>query len=297
MKLSVIIPVYKVEDTLENCINSVLNQSYCDLEVILVNDASPDICPKICDEYAAADSRVKIIHHLQNSGLSAARNSGIEMATAPYITFVDSDDTLRLDTYKKMMTILEQHQDYDMLEYSFIRQLPEKGFFKERRFKNKVYTDMKAYWLTERTYTHAYVWNKIYKTTIFEDIKFPVGRKFEDLFILPLLLKKCTKVALTSEGLYQYYINKKGITATVNGNDLNDLFKANMQVLPKVNDTSYDAHMLNIAIDVYEKLGEFPDYPNLHHFFPLKQILRQLLGFHTLCIINKHLHRFHRSNH
>lgn len=296
MKLSIIIPVYKVEETLENCVNSVLNQSYSDLEVILVDDASPDFCPKICDNYAISDTRVKVIHHSQNCGLSAARNSGIEIATAPYITFVDSDDTIGEDTYTKMMTILEQHDEYDMLEYSFVLQSSKKDLFKEHYFADKEYTDMRAYWLTEKAYTHAYAWNKIYKKDLFLNIKFPIGSKFEDVFTLPLLLKECTKVALTSEGLYQYNINEKGITETANGKALYDLFKAHMRVLPKINDSSYDAHVLNIAMDVYEKTEIYPDYQNLHYFSSFKQLLRQLLGFHILCRINKLQHRFHKPN-
>ncbi|MCH4147542.1 MAG: glycosyltransferase [Prevotella sp.] len=296
MKLSVIIPVYKVERTLKACVDSVLNQSYPDLEVVLVDDASPDNCSIICDEFARKDFRVKAIHLPLNRGLSVARNTGIEMSTAPYITFVDSDDTLEKDTYKKLMAILKNHEDYDMLEYSFIRQSPKRKFFEEHRFQDKEYTDMRAYWLTEKAYMHTYAWNKIYKIMLFADIKYPEKRKFEDVFTLPSVLQKCQKIRLTSEGLYLYNINENGITVTADGNALNDLFEAHMQILPKINDACYDAHVLNIAMDVYEGTGKFPEYPNLHHFRPFKQLLRQLLGFHTLCRLNKLLHRFHKPN-
>lgn len=101
-KLSVIVPVYKVEEFLAKCVDSILRQSYKNLEVILVDDGSPDKCPAICDEYSQKDSRIKVIHKL-NGGLCSARNAGLDMATGEYVTFVDSDDWLEEDAYSCMM--------------------------------------------------------------------------------------------------------------------------------------------------------------------------------------------------
>ena len=116
MKLSVIIPVYRVESTLERCVKSIVGQSYRDLEIILVDDGSPDRCPQMCDDWAARDSRIRVIHK-QNGGLSDARNAAIERATGDYLTFVDSDDFIAKDTYAPLMDILLEHNDIDMLEY------------------------------------------------------------------------------------------------------------------------------------------------------------------------------------
>ena len=107
MLLSVIIPVYKVEKYLQRCVQSVASQSFSELEIILVDDCSPDSCGSICDRLAQADKRIRVIHRAQNGGLSAARNSGIEIASGDYITFLDSDDFIAPDTYAANLKILE----------------------------------------------------------------------------------------------------------------------------------------------------------------------------------------------
>lgn len=114
--ISVIVPVYKTEKLLSRCVNSILNQTYSDLEVILVDDGSPDNCPELCDEIAAMDKRVKVIHQ-KNAGVSVARNSGLQVATGEYITFVDSDDYIESDMYEKMLTLaLEKDCDVVMCD-------------------------------------------------------------------------------------------------------------------------------------------------------------------------------------
>ena len=117
MKLSIIIPVYRAEDTLERCIGSILQQSFTSYELILVDDGSPDACPLLCDEYAGKDSRIHVIHK-ENGGLSDARNVGIKMAKGLYITFIDSDDAIGENTLQQLMEELYQHPDEDILEYS-----------------------------------------------------------------------------------------------------------------------------------------------------------------------------------
>ena len=102
MKLSVVIPVYRVESTLDRCVESVLRQHVDDMEVILVDDGSPDRCPQLCDEWARRDSRIRVVHK-PNGGLSDARNAGIDIATGDYIAFVDSDDWIADDTYAPLL--------------------------------------------------------------------------------------------------------------------------------------------------------------------------------------------------
>ena len=106
--ISIVIPVYKVEKYLEKCVESVINQTYKNLEILLVNDGSPDNCPKICDEYAQKDNRIKVIHK-ENGGLSDARNAGIDVATGKYITFIDSDDYISNDYVEYMYNLLKQN--------------------------------------------------------------------------------------------------------------------------------------------------------------------------------------------
>ena len=116
-KISVVVPIYKVEKYLDRCIYSIINQTYTNLEIILVDDGSPDNCPKICDEYASKDNRIKVIHK-QNGGLSSARNAGIKVATGDYIGFVDSDDFIELDMYEQMYKVAyENDVDLVMSDY------------------------------------------------------------------------------------------------------------------------------------------------------------------------------------
>ena len=117
MKLSIIIPVYRVEATLNRCVESVTNQSFDDFEVILVDDGSPDRCPLMCDEWAQKDPRITVIHQT-NAGLSAARNAGIDRAQGDYLTFVDSDDFIGTETLSE---VVEQLDDNDILEYPVCR--------------------------------------------------------------------------------------------------------------------------------------------------------------------------------
>lgn len=116
MKVSIIIPVYNVERYLDECIQSVLSQSYRDLEIILVDDVSPDGCPKMCDEYALKDSRIKVVHREKNGGLSAARNSGLKVAFGEYVYFLDSDDKLFPNTIASLVALAEKYQGVDLVQ-------------------------------------------------------------------------------------------------------------------------------------------------------------------------------------
>ena len=137
MKLSVIIPVYRTEATLKRCVESVVSQDAADIEVILVDDGSPDRCPQLCDGWAGRDPRIKVIHKT-NGGLSDARNAGIEAAQGDYLTFVDSDDYLGEQTYGPLMKLLADRPDIDILEYpvyvfygspkQHLLELPEKDY-------------------------------------------------------------------------------------------------------------------------------------------------------------------------
>ena len=116
-KVSIVVPIYNVEKYLEQCIDSIINQTLKEIEIILVDDGSPDNCPQICDDYVKKDSRIKVVHKT-NGGLSSARNAGIEIATGDYIGFVDSDDYIELDMYEKMYNIaIENNVDFVMSDY------------------------------------------------------------------------------------------------------------------------------------------------------------------------------------
>ncbi len=268
--LSIIIPVYCVEHTLNRCVESVVGQSYADIEVILVDDGSPDDCPQMCDEWARRDPRVRVVHKA-NGGLSDARNAGLEVARGDYVTFVDSDDFLAPDTYRLLMDLLAAWPQTDLIEYPLFWHYGS-AEQEVRSYGNHTYHDMKAYWLEGRAYEHSYACNKIYRRSVFQNVRFPVGQVFEDAATLPLVLRHVRQVMTTTLGLYYYCKNTLGITATAGGHELQMLLGHHLAVVPAVCDTRYYMHVVNIQLDVCRLSGIQPSLP----FFPVKVMARGL---------------------
>ena len=306
MKLSIIIPVYRVEDTLNRCVESVLRQGLEDYELILVDDGSPDNCPRMCDEWALHDKRIRVIHK-DNGGLSDARNAGIDIAQGDYLTFVDSDDYLADNTFAPLMQMLTEHQDIDILEYPvFVFYGSAKQYllgFDEM----KTYHDMEAYWYEGQAYLHSYACNKIYRKELFRSIRYPVGIVFEDAHTLPRLLKKTHVVATVNSGIYYYCTNQKSITATADGETLNMLLQPHAEIIGNSHRTDkafqqYYLHVLNIQMDVFELTGKEPVLssvtltPAYFSGIPkLKAIAFNMLGIRRLCKLNKVIHKVWRN--
>ena len=287
--LSVIIPVYRVEDTLNRCVESVLRQNVTDMEVILVDDGSTDKCPKMCDEWAARDARIRVIHQ-QNGGLSDARNVGIDVAKGDFLTFVDSDDYLADNTYRPLLALMS---DCDILEFSIANKLA---------LQDRIYHDIGEYWLKERVYRHTYAWNKIYRRQLFENIRFPKGKVFEDAYTLPLLLKRSKTVRTTSRGFYYYSLNPNGITAKANGQQLAQLLEAHLSNGLPVDDEYY-MYLVNIQMDVWELTKGAITLPlrrvkttALDNQAKIKAIALNSLGINILCRINKIIHLFKKPS-
>ena len=249
MKLSIIIPVYCVENTLDRCLESIVSQSYADFEIILVDDGSPDRSSALCDAWVEKDPRIHVIHKA-NGGLSDARNAGLEIAKGDFLTFIDSDDYIEAGTLASVMAAVA---DNDIVEY------PVDGFCGSPKhfqltFHPTIYDDMANYWLQGKAYEHAYAWNKIYKRTLFDHVRYPKGRVFEDIHTLPLLLQHTRRIATIDQGLYHYCWNDKGITATADKQSLTDLLEGHLNV-KWMDDHSY-LRILNIQLDVYELGGD-----------------------------------------
>ena len=302
MRLSIVIPVFRVEDTINRCVESVVNQDYDNIEVILVDDGSPDKCPAICDSWASRDSRVRVIHK-QNGGLSDARNAGIAIASGDYITFVDSDDYLDEQLYATLMSTIISNPSIDILEYG-VRYIG-KGNDQCLTFADQTYHDAVCYWTQGMAYKHSYACNKIYKTRLFDEITYPVGKVFEDMWILPLLTSKAHVIVTTSAGYYNYQWNPSGITATATGMQLRMLLEAHlrfMDIYPMIADDRYYMSVLNIQLDVAELTGDAPILPkrkitsirNLTLPNKIKALTLNLLGLNNLCQLNKIIHKLCR---
>ena len=190
-KISVIVPIYKVEPYLRQCVDSILNQTYTNLEIILVDDGSPDNCGAICDEYAAKDTRVKVIHK-ENGGLSDARNAGLDIAVGDCYYFVDSDDYLPVRSVEEMIEMLRK-QDADMVIGGFERFSDKTGevFFstESEGLVTYVYTQEEAFRDFYRDGCQA--WAVLYRRHVHQNIRFPKGEINEDEAIIFQLLERC----------------------------------------------------------------------------------------------------------
>ncbi|MDB6212739.1 glycosyltransferase family 2 protein [Gemella haemolysans] len=217
--VSIIVPVYKVEQYLKRCMDSVLNQTYKNIEIILVNDGSPDNCPALCDEYAKIDSRVRVIHK-ENGGLSSARNVALDSVKGDYIFFVDSDDWLALDTLEVLNEYLEK--DYDMISFQRTYLTEEKVV--EKGEKNPKDMDVSQY--IDSSFLGRYdffVTTKIFKTEVFNNIRFLEGRNYEDLEIMHRLFLNLKKVVGLDYFLYYYWKGNEGaITNTITMKNMKD---------------------------------------------------------------------------
>ena len=306
MKLSIIIPVYRVEATLNRCVESVLNQNLDDFEVILIDDGSPDNCTRLCDEWAQKDQHIRVIHQ-ENKGLSGARNAGIDIAQGDYLTFIDSDDYIAEQTLAPLMQKLSDNPDIDIIEYPvFVFYGSPKQYMLDFR-GDMVYQDMDDYWFKGKAYLHSYAWNKIYRTELYLDIRFPIDIIFEDMHTLPQLLKKAKTVMTTCQGLYYYCMNDSGITSTADGNALRMLLQPHVEIIRNYQRHDRDfqiyyLHVLNIQMDVYELTGDYPILPfhtlnpsNFNGTSKLKAIVLNILGISNICKLSKAIHKLWRN--
>ena len=210
-QISIIVPVYKVEPYLRRCVDSILNQSFSDFELILVDDGSPDNCGAICDEYAAKDSRVYVIHQ-KNGGLSAARNAGIDWAFAhsdsTWLTFVDSDDWIEPDMYEFLYHLLKEN-GADISICSHYRDKGGKSVAKYASGEQFVFTrDEAVRALAVDKHVRNYMVDKLFKRSLFAGIVFPVNRVFEDLAICYRVFYGAEKAVMQDTPKYHYMIRE-----------------------------------------------------------------------------------------
>lgn len=215
--ISVIIPVYNVEKYLKHCIDSVINQSYKNLQIILVDDGSPDNCPQICDEYTLLDSRIEVIHK-PNGGTASARNAGIEAVKGEYISFVDSDDYINCNMYSQMYKNIVKY-NADICECDHIKVKKYKNSYTAaniKKYSAQVYTGMdfiKRRYLQDHL-NSVIVCNKLFRADVFSSIRFPEGSLLEDLCTSYKTFFCINKIVVISAKLYCYV--QRGGSATYN---------------------------------------------------------------------------------
>lgn len=220
--ISVIVPVYRVEDYLHRCVDSILRQTYSCIEVILVDDGSPDKCGAICDEYAAGDVRVIVLHQ-PNRGLSAARNAGLAVAKGDLVAFVDSDDWVHPSLLSELLRLMDKH-DADIAACRFLRTTQEDPVVAELPPEVKVYSSAEAlrHLLGPLFGDLVVAPAKLYRRALFDGIRYPEGRFHEDAFVAHNMIWTARTIVLTSARLYYYWQREGSITASRDARRLSD---------------------------------------------------------------------------
>lgn len=205
--ISIIVPIYNVEKYLDKCIKSILEQTFNDFELILINDGSTDKSGDICEYYKEKDKRIKVVNK-ENGGVSSARNAGLDIAEGKYIGFVDPDDWIDVNMYERMYKEIMTN-NADIVVCDFVREYEDKinkKKLKETKYEVNIFNNIQALkQLYKVKYTYVVAWNKLYKRELFNNIRYKDGFICEDEFIIHHLLYKSVKTIYISEILYHYF--------------------------------------------------------------------------------------------
>lgn len=205
-KISIIIPVFKVEKYLRECLDSLLNQTYKNLEIILVDDASPDSCPQICDAFAKRDKRIAVIHK-KNGGAASARNVGLDCASGEFIAFVDSDDYVHEDYISRLLCLMKE-EDADISVCSF------SNVYRNRTEKidntEGIYTAQDYLRLFLHDWKCGLIWNKLFKAELLKNVRFTEGHIIDDEFFTYKAVMSAGRIAVKNNNLYYYRQRKSG---------------------------------------------------------------------------------------
>jgi len=214
-QISIIVPVYKVEQYLDRCVNSILNQTFTDFELILVDDGSPDRCPQMCDEWAKKDARIRVIHK-ENGGLSSARNAGLAVMQGEYVNFVDSDDWIEKDALEYLLYLINKY-DADFSFAEMVRVSKEKQNC-DKEVKREEYLSQEEFLLrffkVNTQVNVQYACAKLYKANLFHNIRYYEGITAEDVPTMFEVAILCKRIAHGSKIIYNYFINPNSITQT-----------------------------------------------------------------------------------
>ena len=233
--MSMIVPVYNVELYLKECLDSIINQSYSNLEIILIDDGSTDSSGKICDEYAKLDKRVSVIHKA-NGGLSSARNCGIDVAKGEYISFVDSDDWLESNHIKDF---IDKVSPNSIVCCGFSERYKNKTIvnspMQEERLTNLEYLDkfisstLQAHLGKGQEFIGNFAWNKMYPKSIFRELRYPEGMQYEDIYVCIDVFKQVKFVKILPRANYNYRMREKSIVHTQTKKNLFDYINSKIK--------------------------------------------------------------------
>ena len=228
--ISVIIPVYNVRPYLPESLNSVMNQTYRNLEIIIIDDGSTDGSGQLCDYYANIDKRIKVVHQ-ENKGLSNARNVGLSMRSGDAVAFLDSDDVYHPEYVEKMVNaMIRDNVDMVVCKYSIHEIADKNKYIKWGRklpgIKAGIYNNYEA---IQALYYHKLnfsVWNKLYRTNLWDKIVFPDGHVYEDIVVAYKIIELCTAISVINDSLYIYRKHSESISTTLSMDNFKDQFFA-----------------------------------------------------------------------
>lgn len=235
--ISVIVPIYKVEAYLDRCVQSIVNQTYQNLEIILVDDGSPDKCPEICDEWAIRDARIRTVHK-KNGGLSDARNTGIDLAKGEWIAFVDSDDYIMPDMYKRLLSeVIENQADIATCSFFYDYQSYQESLVPFLKQDHAILSakDMMLICFKPHPVEFTVAWNKLYHKKLFDDknqIRYPKEQLHEDEFTTYKLLCAANRVVWLHDDFYAYVQRQGSITSHYGLKNLETIFEFTQGYLP-----------------------------------------------------------------
>lgn len=212
--ISVIVPIYKVELYLDRCVQSIVGQTYQNLEIILVDDGSPDTCPAICDSWAARDSRIKVFHK-KNGGLSSARNAGLDICQGEYVAFVDSDDWVEADMYEALLQACNDQNTMISVCGRYV--VSADGKYIDKCYASPASVSSTDF--TARMFVgdccDSSACDKLFSKSLWDNVRFPDGRIYEDVAIMYRVVLNSERVAIVNRPLYNYYRHGGSITKSV----------------------------------------------------------------------------------
>ncbi|MGI6064156.1 glycosyltransferase [Blautia sp.] len=254
--ISIVVPIYHVQKYLNRCVKSILKQTYSNLEIILVDDGSDDLCPKMCDEFAKGDSRIQVIHQ-KNGGLSAARNAGIDIARGKYIAFIDSDDCISEHYIEFLYRALEETQA-DIAQCAF-EEFDDNSIptFARNYTIPKIWNKMQALRSQVVPGTNiisTVAWNKLYRRFLFKDIRYTPGKLHEDEFTTYKIFDASIKVAYVDIALYGYFQNQTGIMRSSTNSAHIDGLEAKLERYMYYKSKDYQELLSLAATDFFDSL-------------------------------------------
>lgn len=269
--ISVIVPIYKVEKYLKKCVESILEQTYSNLDIILVDDGSPDNCGDIMEKFRKKDERIRTIHQ-KNGGLSDARNSGIKIAKGKYIVCIDSDDWIEKNMIEVLYKdIIKTNSDISVCE--FVEEDDFQNILSTKKYNNEIieFNSKEALKsLIKQDILTNHAWNKLYKASLFEGIEYPKGQLMEDVSTTYKLFEKANKIVYQNTSLYHYIQRGTSILGNITEKRINDqefaFFDRNKYLMEKYSEFKEIIELDNMYnVKTLYFLAVFGGYKNLYN--------------------------------